>query len=515
MRVLIQLICISFLISCTTERNDQTESKTPDPKVEVAKPTQPIEEVISIPDPDPVDAEYAALDSTIRDAIKDLDRKYRSTPFYVKIDSNYFYITATRKLNYDIEWFDGTVKYGVVNDSLKSLLEPYYDKIYNPNLTLLNCFEIKQNDRVGLFNYKTGEKLNPQFDYILPSINGPNNIAYGSRNNKWYEINANNLNGNKEINLDPLPILKSLSFGILSVGDNMMFDSYYEFYENDANLGRGTVIVPSYIETLKLIPSSEYTDIIVPDQFRRVDFGTVNATLKTSYRKTLGEKLTSFFVSVYEEAIDARGYQMEAKELLVYNQENNTVNSIRLGSTDNYDYFCKESNYQFVNDSILEVRSNRRRYQNKGNLYDFETKFEYFKVSKDGSINKLESNRHFDYTKFIQIRDSQFKGCFAERMNGEEYEDYNYWIYNHLSIEDLDIMRNEIFADYGYKFKSEKWQEYFSLKPWYKPLYDDVNDKLTEIDKANVKVILEVKELMLEDETKVREKKPAHYVAAG
>ena len=447
--------------------------------------------------------------------IKFIDNKYSSTPFYGKMEGSSYYITSTRKLNYDIEWFDGTVKYGLVDDSLNTILEPYYDKIYNPNLILNNCFEIKQNKRIGLVNYATGEVLSPQFQYVLPSSSAPNDVAYGVRDGKWFEISNNDLSNIKPIDFDPLPVLKSLSFSVLGVGDNMMFDSYYQYYENDANLGRGVVIVPSYIEFLNLMPDLEYTDIILPDQGRRVDFGTVEAKLKTSYKKSLSEKLTSFFVSIYEEAIDARGYQMEAKELVVYNQESKEMNSVRLGSSYRHDTFCKEVNYRFVNDSIVEVRSNMNRYRNKEQHYDFETNYEYFKISGSGSITKLESNRHFDYTKFIYIREDQFKGCFADFMNEARSDEYNYWVYNHLSIEDLDIMRNEIFADYGYKFQTEKWQKYFAKMPWYEPLYDDVNDKLSEIDKANVKMILKVKELMLEDEDKIREKKPAFYMAAG
>ncbi|PXX96133.1 hypothetical protein DF185_20335 [Marinifilum breve] len=57
---------------------------------------------------------------------------------------------------------------------------------------------------------------------------------------------------------------------------------------------------------------------------------------------------------------------------------------------------------------------------------------------------------------------------------------------------ELDIMRNEIFADHGYIFKSKKWSDYFSKIAWYQPRFDDVSDKLTEIEKINIKRILEV-----------------------
>jgi hypothetical protein len=57
------------------------------------------------------------------------------------------------------------------------------------------------------------------------------------------------------------------------------------------------------------------------------------------------------------------------------------------------------------------------------------------------------------------------------------------------TIWELKIMRNEIFAKYGYKFKSEDMKEYFGKQKWYKPEYDDVKSKFTEIENANIKMI--------------------------
>jgi hypothetical protein len=55
----------------------------------------------------------------------------------------------------------------------------------------------------------------------------------------------------------------------------------------------------------------------------------------------------------------------------------------------------------------------------------------------------------------------------------------------------LQIMRNEIFARYGLKFKSNELREYFGAQDWYKPQFDDVTDKLTEREKQNIKLITE------------------------
>ena len=51
------------------------------------------------------------------------------------------------------------------------------------------------------------------------------------------------------------------------------------------------------------------------------------------------------------------------------------------------------------------------------------------------------------------------------------------------------LIRNEIFARYGYRFKSPDLIAYFSAQPWYTPRYDDVTDKLTEIERINVEML--------------------------
>ena len=53
-----------------------------------------------------------------------------------------------------------------------------------------------------------------------------------------------------------------------------------------------------------------------------------------------------------------------------------------------------------------------------------------------------------------------------------------------------DMMRNEIFADHGLIFKSEKWSTYFENIDWYDARYEDVNHLLTELELENIRRIL-------------------------
>ena len=79
--------------------------------------------------------------------------------------------------------------------------------------------------------------------------------------------------------------------------------------------------------------------------------------------------------------------------------------------------------------------------------------------------------------------------------------DQNHGVIDHQeiknkSLDELRIMRNEIFARHGYIFKSDDLSKYFSSYDWYAPKHDNVNHLLTEIDKANIAYIVEQEALL-------------------
>jgi len=54
----------------------------------------------------------------------------------------------------------------------------------------------------------------------------------------------------------------------------------------------------------------------------------------------------------------------------------------------------------------------------------------------------------------------------------------------------FQIMRNEIFARYGHKFAAGgEMAKHFATQTWYKPQFDDVTSKLTEIELINIALI--------------------------
>lgn len=449
-------------------------------------------------------------DSLVRLSITKLDKRFAETPCFAHIDGRNYYIVSSRKWKWSdkINRFGGLIKYGIADDSLNLISDVSFDKIYNPDLTIKDCFEVKRDGKVGLINYRSKEILEPRFEFILSN---PDNIglAYGYTGENWFEIKSQDITLISEVNFDPTLIFEKLNFDVLEIGQSMMYASYAESYDDGPGEGYGVVIVPSFIERFKLLPEEAYFDVILSNQ-GSTEFGTVAATTETTFRKVISENLVSFFFTLFQQGIDARGYQIESKSVLTYNKESKEIDSKFLNDLTTDDQLCADYGHLFVNDSIVEIKSNK-----PGNLYSFETYFSYLLVARNGQIQPLTSNRYFDFTKFILINENHFKGCFAISMEGESYDEYNYWRSDHLSIEDLDLMRNEIFAEYGYRFQSEKWSSYFSKMPWYTPLFDNVDDKLTEIDKANIKLILKVKESMQSNEQKFTNRRPITFYAAG
>jgi hypothetical protein len=59
-----------------------------------------------------------------------------------------------------------------------------------------------------------------------------------------------------------------------------------------------------------------------------------------------------------------------------------------------------------------------------------------------------------------------------------------------LPLEELRLLRNEIFAKHGYIFNSTDLKEYFASKDWYEPKFRNVDSLLTKTEKENIELIL-------------------------
>jgi hypothetical protein len=77
-----------------------------------------------------------------------------------------------------------------------------------------------------------------------------------------------------------------------------------------------------------------------------------------------------------------------------------------------------------------------------------------------------------------------------------------------LSIDEIRLLTNEIFARNGYHFENGRFQNYFEDKKWYKSKNDNNNISFNEIEKQNIKFFQErTKQLKANQEELIKQLK--------
>ena len=65
-----------------------------------------------------------------------------------------------------------------------------------------------------------------------------------------------------------------------------------------------------------------------------------------------------------------------------------------------------------------------------------------------------------------------------------------------FSNDELDIMRNEIFARRGHIFKTTRYRDHFEANPWYKGTVNDATGLLSEIERLNIEQIVATQQII-------------------
>lgn len=121
---------------------------------------------------------------------------------------------------------------------------------------------------------------------------------------------------------------------------------------------------------------------------------------------------------------------------------------------------------------------------------------------KEENITKLSSKEYLFnlYTgKFEEI--DTFRVCKEVKFPELSKQHLLNGALEGVPLKTLQIMRNEIFATYGFSFTSDSLSEYFYMCPWYKPTLKGGMPEITAIEKENVRLIKQ-QELKLKSSSK-------------
>lgn len=443
---------------------------------------------------------YDSIWTNVREVALKLQQHYDTVMYFTKVDKQVLYYVANGEwvypYRYDSAQYDsGNYKVGVVTAGNKVIVPVEYSKIYNPGGTISGVIEVERNGLRGLFKV-TGEQLIPaEFEGIYPT-KAPNAIAQVKKGGQygWLDIKGNvsfdaSSHKDKTLFMSPIESNAVLGWQFKFPGTiNVLIDM-----TGNSEYCDGVVVYPSFLRDLGI---TKVAHPWVLNDVNEMGMGMTDTEIKIEKVESISDKffgLISFFM---EAGADARGYHTTQNDLLVVDKQMNLLGHQEYLTVDNYNQDpCGSGppSYRTIEPGLYESHNGKGLYA-------------YYKITAAGTVEQLKTNRHYNFTRFVRIDEGYFNQCRYEgldyRNDASDDVKPNIVVIKGISYEELDIMRNEIFAEYGFIFKTPKWKQYFEAMPWYKPQYENVDSFLTEIDKHNIKFILNYQRLHKSQEAK-------------
>lgn len=146
-------------------------------------------------------------------------------------------------------------------------------------------------------------------------------------------------------------------------------------------------------------------------------------------------------------------------------------------------------NWAAYNPKELKVATRKYNLQKKMFKYNPSNKVDEIFINDD----KFKTSKYKD-TIDGEAFESEFEEYFT---NTEKLYEKNASVellekdfVSNLSKADIFILRNSIFARHGFAFRDKQLRMYFEEFDWYMPVFGDVKDELTEIEKQNIDLLL-------------------------
>lgn len=432
---------------------------------------------------------YDSIWNDVGKTVLKLQQHYDTVVFFTKVEEQVLFYVANGNwaypYHYDSAQHDsGNYKVGVVTPENRVIVPVEYTKIYNPGGTIPGVIEVERNGLRGLFKV-TGEQLIPaEFEGIYPT-KAAHAIAqlkkgdrYGWLDTKGHVSFDANSHNDKTLFMSPIESNAVLDWQFKFPGPIEVLISITGNSEESA----GVIIYPSFVRDLGI---TKVANPWVINNYSELGMGMTDTVIKFESTETLSDKLHTLITFFMESGADARGYQFSQNDLVVLDNTMEKIDRLENLAVNSYE----QNPCGNLRPAPAYKAISKRLYESN----DRDGNYKYYKVTTEGNVEPQLTNRKYAFTKFVKIDDGYFKNCRYENVpyESEAYESANVVVVSGISSDELDIMRNEIFAEYGFIFKSPKWIGYFEKIHWYKPEFDNVDDKLTEIDKHNIKFILD------------------------
>ncbi len=410
---------------------------------------------------------------------KELQHQYDSVIWYAQYDSStYFYVVNGQWSNYFMNYWENphkptNYKMGLVDQNGKVIIPVEYDLVGTLGFSLPGIVEVKKDGKVGYFNLEGKQLITAEYDMIIPFPAEEALIVKKDSTYGWFNAAYQYYPSGF-----PSPTAEEYVMKFQFLPNQLMFsDKTQTLCEipNEKYLGNGIII-----------PASYWTKTGI---FREImggfTVGEVHLNAYTEYVETNGsvltsitDKLSAFVMTIKERYLEGREEFYTHDRLVFVNSKRDTLATQEFSADGKIDF-------RKINEELIELSHFESDYGFEEDGYDeFPVlRYNYIRLNPDFSVTPLPSNRSFSFTQFIKMDSSYITGEFKTWINNNQVNT------TMLSSNTLTLMRNEILADYGYRFTEQKDLEQFTYRKWYKPEFDSysqIEGELTEIDKYNL-----------------------------
>ncbi|MBC7400513.1 MAG: YARHG domain-containing protein [Mucilaginibacter sp.] len=432
-----------------------------------------------------------------------LKSKYDSVIWFAHLKGQtYFYVVKGKWDFYKGPLLDSAKLYkmGLVGPDQKEIIPPEYDLIHNINGTFENLVEVEKDHKKG-FYYLTGKIVVPvNYDQVFP-VNDGSNIA-ALRNGQDFYWLKNDYSISEKVDLKIADILAKLKPSTSFTLKNDGTENVTEFNSHEEH---GSIyIAPSYLAELNLIPVIQCFKNPLRNHVEYEGVSETYTVKANGAMEDTGNWFQTAFYNIREYFLGGRSGLYDKKNLIIIDNKHNrffTTDIISERGEDTeglLDDRCDVNYIKAINDSLFEVKAGTQLYTN---LYD-STKmisgglFYHYYIIKNNKLVELPNKRTFGFTKYVKMDDTYLDGCYNILIGKGDLEMRKKQTIDHLTPELLAYIKNEIYADYRYHFKDQRWKKIFTnlTDEWdakNHPTNMNVDDSLTVIDKYNINFINE------------------------
>ncbi|WP_295669782.1 WG repeat-containing protein [uncultured Mucilaginibacter sp.] len=420
-----------------------------------------------------------------------LKARYDSVIWFEHMDNKTFYFVvkgrwSAAKLDSLTDRYDPGYKMGLLNPELKEIIPVEYDLIHNIGGTITGLIEVEKNQKKGLFDTNGKIIIPANYNEILP-LNDEQNLAALRKGDDYFYLRKDYTVTERIADFKISDILNKIKdYGnSYTITDNHP-ENILEY--NDRELSNSIVIPPSYLVEWDILPS--LIDLRNPIRktiaYDDMENGSASYKINFDSRQEQSNWLEAGYYSIINDYLGSRAGLYQSNAVLVIDKKANRI----FGHQVNIFYAmaeggvvlsgnCKNNHIMPLSDSLFEYETTAFLATDVGgNEHIGEAPYYFYLKLKNGKLQALPNERFFGFTKYVRMNESYLNGCYT--VNDKSFD--------HMTPEMMQYAKNEIFAQYHYKFKNSKWTNLFEYRfnRDGATLYENVDDSLTNVDKYNI-----------------------------